>query len=137
MTKDVLITVSGLQHAIEDEPIELMLRGTYYNRNGKHYVVYDEQPEGEAVTRNMVKFHDGHFEMTKKGGNTSYLTFDRDRKTSSVYQTPAGSLQIDTITHVLDMEETEDEISVYVRYSLDINYNYISECEVRFKVQAR
>ena len=77
MTKDVLITVSGMQFDIEDEPIELVTTGTYYLKNGKHYVLYEEQPEDNGpVTRNLVKFCDGHFEMTKKGGNNSFLLFD-------------------------------------------------------------
>ncbi|MGN0428028.1 MAG: DUF1934 domain-containing protein [Agathobacter sp.] len=138
MTKDVLITISGMQFDLEDEPIELMIPGTYYLKNGKHYVMYEEQPEeSEPVTKNLVKFHDGHFEMTKKGGNNSFLMFDLDKKTSTVYQTVAGPLQIDTVTHGLTIEETEDELRVNVKYALDINYNFVSECEVNFKVKAR
>lgn len=138
MTKDVLITISGMQFDIEDEPIELVTAGTYYLKNGKHYVLYEEQPEDNGpITKNVVKFHDGHFEMTKKGGNNSFLMFDQDQKTSTLYQTPAGPVQIDVITHELSMVEKEEEIQVNVRYALNMNYNFISECEVTFKVQAR
>lgn len=138
MTKDVLITISGMQFDIEEEPIELVTVGTYYRKNGKHYVLYDEQTEDNGqVTKNIVKFYDGHFEMTKKGGNNSFLLFDRDKKTSTVYQTVAGPIQIDAVTRNLSIEETEDELLVNVKYALDINYNFISECEVNFKVQAR
>lgn len=138
MTKDVLITISGMQFDIEEEPVELVTVGTYYWKNGKHYVLYDEQTEDNGqVTKNIVKFYDGHFEMTKKGGNNSFLLFDRDKKTSTVYQTVAGPIQIDAVTRNLSIEETEDELLVNVKYALDINYNFISECEVNFKVQAR
>lgn len=138
MTKDVLITVSGVQMDIGDEPIELVTVGTYYLKNGKHYVMYEEQVEDNGpITKNRVKFYDGHFEMSKKGGNNSFLMFERDRKTSTVYDTPFGSLQIDIMTKDLDIKETEDLLQVYVKYTLDINYNFISECEVSFKVQAR
>ena len=48
MTKDVLITVSGLQFETEeDEAVEVISRGEYYFRNGKHFLVYDE-PTGDA-----------------------------------------------------------------------------------------
>ncbi|MGN0154350.1 MAG: DUF1934 domain-containing protein [Lachnospiraceae bacterium] len=138
MTRDVLITISGTQFDIEDEPIELVTTGTYYLKNGKHYVLYEEQPEGEgSITKNRVKFYDGHFEMMKKGGNHSFLMFDRDQKTSNVYHTPAGPVQIDVVTHEIFFEETEEELRVKVRYALDINYHFISECEVDFKVRAR
>ncbi len=138
MTKDVLVRISGMQFDIEDEPIELITNGTYYLKNGKHYVLYEEQPESDAaITKNIVKFNDNHFEMTKKGGNHSYLVFDKDEKTSTVYQTPVGPVQVDVVTHGFLLTETEKELSVKVNYSLNINYNYISECEVIFKVQAR
>lgn len=138
MTRDVLITISGMQFDIEEKPIELVTVGTYYRKNGKHYVLYEEQTEDNGqVTKNIVKFYDGHFEMTKKGGNNSFLLFNREKKTSTIYQTVAGPIQIDVVTRDLSIEETEDEMLVNVKYALDINYNFISECEVNFKVQAR
>lgn len=138
MTKEVLITVSGVQMDIEDDPIELVTLGTYYFKNGKHYVLYEEQPEeGMPITKNVVKFYDEHFEMTKKGGNHSFLVFDRGKKTSMVYNTLVGPLQMDVMTKDLTIKESEDEFQIFVKYSLDINYNFISECEVHFKVQAR
>ncbi len=138
MTKDVLVSVSGVQVDVDDEPIELVTVGTYYLKNGKHYVLYEEQPEDNGpVTKNVVKFYEGHFEMTKKGGNNSFLVFDKGQKTSMVYQTMVGPLQLDVLTKELFIVEREEEIQVHVQYSLDINYNFVSQCDVYFKVQAR
>lgn len=138
MTKDVLITISGMQLDIEEEPVELVTVGTYYLKNGKHYVLYEEQTESNGqVTKNIVKFYEGHFEMTKKGESNSFLLFEREKKTSTVYQTVVGPIQVDAVTSELSVEETENQLLVNVKYALDINYNFISECEVNFKVQAR
>ena len=138
MTKDVLVTISGVQFDVDDEAIELMTSGTYYLKNNKHYVLFEEQPEGSGpITKNLVKFNEEHFEMTKKGGNNSYLLFDKDRKTSTVYQTPSGPMQVDVLTHNFEMKESENELQIKINYALDINYNFISECEVNFKVRAR
>ena len=138
MTKDVLVTVSGMQTDIEDTPIELVTVGMYYFKNGKHYILYEEQAqEQDPVTKNTVKFYDGHFEMIKRGGANSFLVFEKGQKTSSIYNTPFGPLQIDALTKELDIKESEDELQVYVKYNLDINHSFISECDVHFKVQAR
>lgn len=138
MTKDVLITISGMQFDIEEEPVELVTVGTYYLKNGKHYVLYEEQTEDNGqVIKNIVKFYEGHFEMTKKGENNSFLLFERGKRTSTVYQTVVGPIQVDAVTSELSIVETEDELRINVKYALDINYNFISECEVNFKVQAR
>lgn len=138
MTKDVLVRISGIQFDIEDEPIELVTAGTYYEKNGKHYVLYEEQSESNGpITKNMIKFHDSCFEMTKKGGNQSYLIFNKDENTTTFYDTPVGPIQIDVTTHAYSLEQSEAELTVKIHYSLRINYIFISECEVNFKVQAR
>ena len=138
MTKDVLIKISGMQFDVQDEAIELIVPGNYYIKNDKHYVLFEEQPEDNGpVTKNIVKFDDTFFEMIKKGGNNSYLRFDKNKKNSTVYQTPAGPMQIDVLTHDFLVKEMEDEIAVKVKYALDINYQFVSECEVSFHVQAR
>ena len=56
MTKDVIVTISGLQFAqeTETEPVEIVTAGSYYKKNGKHYIIYDEvmdilKAEGKQV----------------------------------------------------------------------------------------
>ena len=138
MTKDVLVKVSGVQMDVQDEAIELIVPGNYYMKNDKHYVLYEEQPEDNGpITKNVVKFNETFFEMMKKGGNHSYLRFDKGKKNSTVYQTPAGPIQVDVLTHDFSIKEEEHEIVVNVKYALDINYQFVSECEVDFRVQAR
>lgn len=54
MTKDVLITICGIQKrdGETDEPIETVTPGEYYFRNGKHYILYEEVQEGIAEVTN-------------------------------------------------------------------------------------
>ena len=56
MTKDVLLSISGLHQDVTgieaqgdepgNEPIEVIAPANYYEKNGKHYVIYDELVEG-------------------------------------------------------------------------------------------
>ena len=47
MTKDVLISISGVQLLEGDtNDVELITAGDYYNKNGKHYIRYEEIQEG-------------------------------------------------------------------------------------------
>lgn len=138
MTKDVLVTVTGRQFDVADEPIELVTTGTYYEKNGKHYVLYEEQPdENEPIIKNRVKFFDGYFQMVKNGAVSSELTFIQDKRSDSLYETGAMAVQMHVITKKLVISNTEDMINAVVRYDLHINGEYISECEVDFKVQPR
>ncbi|MBE5924588.1 MAG: DUF1934 domain-containing protein [Lachnospiraceae bacterium] len=138
MTKDVLVTVTGRQFDVADEPIELVTTGTYYEKNGKHYVLYEEQPdENEPIIKNRVKFFDGYFQMVKNGAVSSELTFIQDKQSESLYETGAMAVQMHVITKKLVISNTKDLINAVVRYDLHINGEYISECEVDFKVQPR
>ena len=42
MTKDVLIKISGLQAMDGDsDDVEIITAGDYFQKNGKHYIVYE------------------------------------------------------------------------------------------------
>lgn len=137
MTKDVLITVSGRQFDIGDEPVVLVTRGNYYQKNGKHYVLYEEQPdEHEDVIKNRIKFYDGNFEMVKKGAVSSALRFCIDEKSESVYRTEAGDVLMEVVTSDIDISETENKMRVTVNYKLNINGQFISDCEVEILIES-
>lgn len=138
MTKEVLIKVSGRQYDIGDEPVELTLPGTYYLKNGKHYVLYEEpSDDGREPIRNRVKFHDGNFEMVKRGAVSSALSFIQNERTGSVYRTGAGDVMMEVETHDIIINEMEHRIHTKVAYALYINGQFISECEVDFRVMAQ
>ena len=43
MTRDVLVTISGLQVMQQEsgvEPVDLITAGDYYKKNDKHYVIF-------------------------------------------------------------------------------------------------
>ena len=47
MTKEVLLSIAGNQMLdAEHDSIELVTVADYYKRNGHHYVLYEEIPEG-------------------------------------------------------------------------------------------
>ncbi len=58
MTKDVLLSISGLQFAAKEEedvePVEVITAGGYYKKNGKHYIMYDEVMEGLKGTQGTL-----------------------------------------------------------------------------------
>ena len=71
MNKDVLIHVRGLQLMETDdeqEPIEIVVPGQYYFRNGSHYLRYEEMLDDSAQTTvNYIKMsseekHDSLFD---------------------------------------------------------------------------
>lgn len=73
MKKEILLSIAGL-HMIEEEDgnVEVVTAGDYYNRNGKHYVVYDEVVEGlSGHISNTIKIG-GQFPGGYEAGTDEY-----------------------------------------------------------------
>ena len=101
MTKDVLVSISGMHMGITepqpdegDEPIEVVTPASYYCRNGKHYIIYDEVMEGMAGTiRNKIKITgDASVEIMKSGVSGTHMVFEKNKKNLTYYKTPYGQI---------------------------------------------
>ena len=98
MTKDVLVTISGLQimsMAEDSEPVEVITAGDYYKKNNKHYVIYDEVTEGfDGTTKNIIKLQEDCVDITKRGITNVHMVFEKNKKNITCYQTPFGNLML-------------------------------------------
>ncbi|HCD46521.1 MAG TPA: DUF1934 domain-containing protein, partial [Lachnoclostridium sp.] len=96
MTRDVLISISGMQIAEDDSnSVEMITAGDYFLKNGNHYILYDEiQEEAGGVTKNTIKIHRSGLDIIKRGSSSVHMTFEKDKKNMSCYATPFGELMI-------------------------------------------
>ena len=138
MKKEVIINISGLQLDVSsEEPIELMTTGDYYLKNGKHYILYEEILEGaEERVKNVIKISPSSMDIIKKGVTNSRMLFEKNKKNLSCYSTPVGNLVIGIQANHFYVEEQENSIKVNVDYSLDINYEHMSDCRICVDVQS-
>lgn len=138
MTQEVLLTLRGLQFDQREEDadkVEIVTVGDYYKRNGKHYVVYEEVTEGFVQpTKNRLKFSEHMLELSRNGLVNVHMVFQEDKKNLTNYNTPFGQILIGIDTKKIQIEEHEDNIVVDVDYSLDVNYEFLSECHIRIDV---
>ena len=139
MTKDELITISGIQMMDEeDSDVEMIVRGDYYQKNGKHYIIYDEVMEGfEGKVKNVIKISQVGMDIIKKGSVSTHMTFKKNERNSTCYATTMGDLMIGICTNQVQVEENDDLLRVAVEYSLDINYEHVSECNIMLSVQPK
>ena len=140
MTKDVLLSISGLQFAegVDNDSVEVITSGDYYKKNGKHYVVYDEVTEGtDELTKNIVKLGEDSLDITKRGVANVHIMFEKNRKNVSYYNTPFGSLLIGIDAKSVDIAETEDNIDVRVKYNLEVNYEHLADCSIIMNIKSK
>ena len=140
MTKDVLITISGLQFAdgADSEPVEIITSGVYYKKNGKHYILYDEVTEETCrTTKNIIKLGDEVVDITKRGEVNVHMMFEKNKKNVTYYYTPYGRLLIGTDATKVLVEEKEHDLCVTVDYMLEINYEHMADCTITMKVKSK
>ena len=133
MTKDVLIAIRGMQFegAEDPEAIEVIQKGQYYQKNGSHYLVYEEPVEGSSDRiLNRIKFKTDEVQVTKKGAVNTMLSFKQNEKNMTNYATPYGNLIMGINTHQIDLKMNESKLEIHVDYALDINYEFVADCKI-------
>lgn len=138
MTKDVIVSVIGTQFSMDnlEEPVEVITKGSYYKKNNKHYVVYDELIDGEYLTKNMMKFDDTGFNFIRSGSVNSNMTFEENKRNISNYVTPFGTLVVGIDASKVAIEEKNEEINVDIDYAIDVNSEYLADCKITCSIKA-
>ena len=144
MTKDVLLSISGLHYetvdavgADENEPIRVITPATYYYKNNKHYVIYDEVVEGmPGMIKNKVRIANDKLEIMKSGLSNTHMIFEKDKINITQYETPYGDLVVGTHTKDMQVDVTDEKIDVHVNYALDVNSEKIADCNIVMNIKA-
>ena len=142
MTKDVLVSISGLQSEIsgdeseENAPLEVVTPASYFLKNGKHYVLFVEGTPG--VTKNKIKISGNDcVEIIKTGITNAHMVFERKKKNVTYYQTPFGQILVGLNTRDMDVKVTDRNIDVRVDYEMDVNYEPLADCTVKVNIIPR
>lgn len=136
MKKNVVITVRGLQPTVDaEEAIEVISAGTYMRKEDTHYLSYEEADEDGHITKNRIKITPEKIEMTKQGGVASKMLFWIGEKQYSCYATPFGELTLGMTTKQITVEEEAAKLLVKLQYGLEINGQFVSECELDIAVR--
>ena len=142
MTKDVLISIRGLQFAgpmdEQHDSVEVIVGGQYHFKDGAHYLTYEETMEGlPEKTRTRIKIKKDRVELSKKGGIAVVMTFVEGEKNISNYRTPFGNLIVGIDTTKISFEEEEERMRLGILYHLNMNYDFVAECNISIDVRSK
>lgn len=122
---NVKINIKGI-HCGDDlsrEDIALETIGSYYYKNGKHYIRYEEHFEDERVSKNILKLEKGKAELIRKGYGAAHLCFETGNTNYTYYETLMGKLLIGVNTGSIYVKvdgrnEKPDKIEVKIEYEM-------------------
>lgn len=140
MEKEVLIHVCGLQlmEVQGDEPVEIVVPGEYYYRNGSHYLRYEEMTEDFAEkTVNYIKMSREGLEVRKKGLVNVHMVFEPGKKNMTYYSTPFGTLQLGIAATSVNLEEEKDSLFMKADYALEMNEEHVADCYLTIQAQSK
>jgi len=143
MTKDVLISISGLQTEMfsmtNEEAIEVITPANYFYKNGKHYILYDEVAEGiSGVTKNKIKITGNEkIEIVKSGTSNTHMEFERNKKNLTFYDTPFGQILLGIHTTDMRVSVEENDIAIEVEYGLDVNEEAFADCRIKMNIKGK
>ena len=141
MTKDVLVSISGLHTDVmqeaeeENEAIEVVNPANYYFRNGKHYIVYDEPVEGVSGTiKNKLKItEDNVVEIMKSGISNAHMIFEKN----TYYSTPYGQMLIGVNTKDMKVDVKENRIDIQIDYELHVNHEAVADSTIKMNIVSK
>lgn len=121
-----------------DEPIEIVVPGEYYFRNGSHYLRYEEMLEDHGdPTVNYIKISPKGMEVRKKGQVNTHMVFEQGKRNMAFYTTSFGTLEMDISATNLELKESDSRLDMKVNYSLDLNQEHVADCCLDIHAQGK
>lgn len=122
MAKDnATITIINDSDAFGDEKMELVTVGSYYEKNGARYIMYDEKEEmGMADCSVMIKEADGEVTVSRKGAFMSKMRYCPGKATKFIYHMPYGHMTVVLYTKKINssFDEAGGKLSLF--YTLEM-----------------
>lgn len=140
MTKEVMVTITGRQtmDGEAQEPIEMVHVGEYYEKNGTHYILFDEVVEGfSGSVKNIIKIRDRYLEVQKRGVIGSNMVFEEGKRQETTYSVPYGSFLMETATSSVQLRQTEELLEAVAAYEMSLNGARCADCDIRVAVVPR
>ncbi len=135
MKKEIVVHVIGTikQKGEEEDTIEVYTTGTYYEKEGCLYLLYEEDMgEPYGIVKNTVKIKEEPLQITvsKKGITNSRMIFEVGQKNQSYYQTPFGGMSLSTNTKDVIVEMDEKALKVNIDYEIEVDFEVLSQNKI-------
>ena len=122
MKKNVLVTFSSSNQyeAAEKDSVVFQTAGTFYDKDGKHYLKYDEELNDVTVS-NTLKIEDKKVTIMRFGEVNTQITVEQGKKHLNYYETPEGTFLMGIFGDKVDVNLEERKGSILLKYGVEFN----------------
>lgn len=139
MNKDVLVKVRGIQGSlVEDDTIEMITTGLYYERNGKTYIKYEDTSlDEDTTTSTTIKIATNQVSVLRHGATNTQMIFEKNKEHFTPYETPFGIFEIVLRTTDIQVDREEDKMVLNVAYNIEVNHSGVTESQFIVEVTSQ
>lgn len=122
--KDIMLRIIGksLVGEQEEDQIEFITEGKFYEKGNTIYITYDESElSGMPGCKTSLRVEANHVRMKRFGrniGNDTIMEFQKGKRTEGMYETPFGSFEMELLTN-----EIKSTLSKEGNGGVDIDYH--------------
>lgn len=121
MGKKAIISVGSKQIGNEDEAIEIITQGEFYEKENCYYAVYEETAlSGMEGTTTTLKIKPNEFSLIRMGTTNAKMKFKNNKKEVSMYNTPYGTLELLIETNKLNIDVNNEGGKVFIDYDMSL-----------------
>lgn len=137
MGKEVWVSVCGRQSA-GGEKTKTRTAGEHYRRGNSRFFLYEERLEGETQpVKNVLRLSGDEISLTRRGSVQVQMVFAERRKHTASYRTPYGTILLGIDTRRIAVTETDGAMQICIDYALEMNGEFVSDCEIVIKIRPR
>ncbi|WP_102401462.1 DUF1934 domain-containing protein [Haloimpatiens massiliensis] len=138
MNKKAIISVTSKIKGEEQDKIEVVTPGKFYQKGDSFYAVYDEtEISGMEGTTTTLKISSEKVSLIRMGTTSTKMNFKDKLKDVILYNTPYGMLQLELETNKLDIDMNEDGGHILVDYNLGTLGDAIQNTLLEIKINTQ
>jgi len=102
------------------DKIEFLTKGSFFEKDGKYYLKYEETNENESVTTTL-KIEDNKVTILRYGASNTQMIVEKGKKHLNYYETPQGAFTIGVYSDSVDININEKEGNIRMNYDVEFN----------------